>query len=40
MSRIEIYKYLTKRGIQFEKNKYKAVFNMEELNSLELPYLE
>lgn len=40
MNKMEIYKYLTERGIKFEKTEHKAVFNMEELDSIELPYPE
>ena len=40
MNKTEIYQYLTERNIQYEVTEHKAVFNMEELNSVELPYPE
>lgn len=40
MNKEEIYKYLTECGIKYEVTEHKAVFNMEELNSVELPYPE
>ena len=40
MNKKEIYKYLTECGIKYEVTEHKAVFNMEELNSVELPYPE
>lgn len=40
MNKEETYCYLTDRNIPYEKTEHKAVFNMEELNALELPYPE
>ncbi len=40
MNKTEIYEYLTKQNIPHEITEHKAVFNMEELDSLELPYPE
>ena len=40
MNKLETYKYLTEKGIKYEKNEHKAVFNMEELNTIELTYPE
>ncbi len=40
MNKEEIYQYLTERNIPYEKTEHKAVFNMEELASVELPYPE
>ena len=40
MNKTEIYKYLTDKGIDYEITEHKAVFNMEELNSVKLPYPE
>lgn len=40
MNKEEIYQYLTEQNITYEKTEHKAVFNMEELNSVELPYPE
>ena len=36
----EIYDQLTKKGVPYEVTEHKAVFNMEELRSVELPYPE
>ena len=38
MTKQETYDYLTTRGIDFEITEHTAVFNMEELNAVELPY--
>ena len=38
MNKQETYDYLTSRGVRFEITEHEAVFNMEELNSVELPY--
>ena len=40
MNKAETYKYLTEKGIKYEITEHKAVFNMEELNTIELPYPE
>ena len=40
MDKEEIYNYLTERNIPYEKTEHKAVFNMGELDSVELPYPE
>ena len=40
MDKKEIYQYLKERGIDFEVTEHKAVFNMKELGSVELPYPE
>ena len=38
MTKEETYKYLTDRHVEFEVSEHGAVFNMEELKSVELPY--
>ena len=38
MTKQETYDYLTTHGIDFEITEHTAVFNMEELNAVELPY--
>ena len=40
MSKEDIYKYLADHGVTFEITDHGAVFNMEELKSVELPYPE
>lgn len=40
VNKAEIYQYLTELAIPYEKTEHKAVFNMEELDSIELPYPE
>ena len=40
MDKAETYQYLVDHGISFEVTEHKAVYNMEELNSIELPYPE
>ena len=40
MNKEEIYKYLTDNGVKYEITEHKAVFNMEELGDVELPYPE
>ncbi len=40
MNKAEIYKYLSEQNIDYEVTEHEAVFNMEELNSIELPYPE
>ena len=38
MGKDEIYSYLTAKGISYEVTNHDAVFNMEELGAVELPY--
>ncbi len=40
MRKTEVYQYLKEQKIDFEVTEHKAVFNMEELNTVELPYPE
>lgn len=40
MNKTEIYKFLSEHHIKYEATEHKAVFNMEELNALELPHPE
>ena len=40
MNKTEIYHYLTERNVLYEITEHKAVFRMEELDSVELPYPE
>lgn len=40
MTKEETYKYLTDCDVKFEITEHGAVFNMEELKSIELPYPE
>ena len=40
MDKAETYQYLVDHGISFEVTEHKAVYNMEELTSIELPYPE
>ena len=40
MDKNEVYAYLSDKGIGYEVTEHKAVFNMEELGSVELPYPE
>ena len=40
MNKEEIYQYLTEKNIEYESMEHKAVFNMEELEEIELPYPE
>lgn len=40
MNKAEVYQYLSERKIAYEVTEHKAVFNMEELDSVQLPYLE
>lgn len=35
-----VYRYLTEHNIQYEKTEHKAVFTMDELDSVNLPYPE
>ena len=38
LTKQEIYDYLTSRGIRYETTEHAAVFSMEELDSVKLPY--
>ena len=38
MTKPETYDYLTNKGISYEVTDHAAVFNMEELDEIELPY--
>ena len=38
MNKSEIYQYIKERGISFEITNHKAVFNMDELDGVVLPY--
>lgn len=40
MKKTDVYRYFEKQNIPYEITEHKAVFNMEELNSVELPYPE
>lgn len=40
MNKKEIYDFLNNKGISYETTEHEAVYNMEELNSVELPYPE
>lgn len=40
MNKSETYQYLTEQNITYEVTEHKAVFNMEELDSVNLPYPE
>lgn len=40
MDKIEIYHYLKEQKIEYEITEHKAVFNMEEADSVDLPYPE
>lgn len=40
MNKTETYQYLTEHNIAYEVSEHKAVFNMEEAESLDLPYPE
>ena len=40
MNKAETYKYLSDHGISYEITEHKAVFNIEELDSVQLPYPE
>ena len=40
MNKNDIYEYLKKENIWFQVTEHKAVYNMEELASVELPYPE
>lgn len=38
MNKQEIYEYLTEQGLSFEITEHAAVYNMEELDAVDLPY--
>lgn len=38
VNKTEIYRYLSEQNIHYEITEHKAVFNMEELNTIDLPY--
>ena len=40
MNKQEVYEYLTENKIGYEVTEHKAVFNMEEISEVELPYPE
>ena len=40
MNKIEIYSYLKEQNIEYEAAEHKAVFNMKELETIELPHSE
>lgn len=40
MNKKEIYRYLDGQGIGYEVTEHEAVYNMEELDNVELPYPE
>ncbi len=40
MNKIEIYSYLKEQNIEYEAAEHKAVFNMKELETIELPHPE
>lgn len=40
MNKQEIYKYLTKKNIEYETTEHKAVYNMAELREINIPYPE
>ena len=40
MNKTEIYQFLTEQHIPYEVTEHKAVFNMEERDSIVLPYPE
>ncbi len=40
MNKQEAYQYLTERGIAYEVTEHEAVYNMEELEAVALPYPE
>ena len=40
MNKAEMYRFLTAQGIPYEVTEHKAVFNMEELDEVALPYPE
>ena len=40
MNKAETYEFLNKSGVNYEISEHKAVFNMEELGEVKLPYPE
>lgn len=40
MDKTETYQYLTEHGIRYEVTEHEAVYSMQELDSVELPYPE
>lgn len=38
MDKREIYQYLTEQGVHYEVTEHKAVFNMEDVEALDMPY--
>lgn len=40
MNKKETYKYISEHGVHYEVTEHKPVFNMEELDFIELPYPE
>ena len=40
MNKAETYRFLTEQHISYEVTEHKAIFNMEELDSIALPYPE
>ena len=40
MEKQEIYKYLEEKDIQYEVTEHEAVYNMEELSKIDIPYPE
>lgn len=40
MNKFEIYKFLEEKNIWHEITEHKAVFNMEEMSEVDLPYPE
>ena len=40
MDKATVYQYLTEQGIPFEATEHVAVYNMDELNTIQLPYPE
>ena len=40
MTKTDIYEYLTSQEIPYEVTEHKAVFNMDELGTISLPYPE
>ena len=40
MDKAAVYQYLTEQGIPFEATEHVAVYNMDELNTIQLPHPE
>ena len=38
MDKQEVYRYLTEQNIPYEVTEHRAIFNMEETKTVELPY--